>query len=129
MKLKRLIITAALCVLPVTALVGCQPPAEQPNTSTPAVGTPMAKDQEKNPIALPAGMGGAVIINNTADNMRVVVSDTIATVPPQTSFLFILAPATYTFKIYRNGFTKAIPREETIVAGSSRFVYMMPSGF
>jgi|GEM_PF-3390529 len=122
MKLSKLIITAVLCVLPLSA---CQPPPEQPNTSVPAVGTPMVKDQEKQPITLPEGMGGAVIVNGTLDTMRVVVSDTIATVAPNTSFLFILPPAAYTFKIYRSSFRKAIPREEVLVAGSTRFVYMM----
>ena len=124
-KLSKWIVIAVLCVLPTASLTACQPAAEQPNTSIPAVGTPMVKDQEKQPIELPQGMGGAVVINNTLDKMSVVVSGTLATIAPNTSFLFILPPAKYTFQIYRSGFKKAIPREEELVAGTPRFIYMM----
>lgn len=123
--LRKWIVTAIVCVLPAMALAGCQPSPEQPNTSVPAIGTPMAKEQEKQPITLPEGMGGAVIINNTLNKMSVVVSGTLAVVLPNSSFLFILPPAKYTFQIYRGGYQKAIPREEELVAGKPRFIYMM----
>ena len=124
MKLNKFIVTALLCFLPVIT-AGCQPSPEQPDTFVPAIGTPMAKNQEQQLITLPAGMGGAVVINNTLDKVRVVVSGTVAAVPPNTSFLFVLPPATYDFKVYRAGYSKAIPHKETLEAGKPRFIYMV----
>ncbi len=106
------------------ALAACNS-VEQPSATLPAIGTAMPAPRGVIDINLPPGMGGVLLVNNTKENFRVVVSDTIASVDAGNAFLFILPPNAYTLKVYRPSEPKAVEQRETVDAGKTRFVYFL----
>jgi hypothetical protein len=77
-------------------------------------------------IQVQPGTTGIFLFNQSAAVAQVVVSETIATILPQQTFLFVLPPQDYELKIYRSDHLEAINRTETVSAGKTRFVYLMP---
>ena len=57
--------------------------------------------------------------------VNVVLSDTIATIPPTYGYLFVLAPGTYNFYVYESDNGPTV-RTETIKPGKVRYVYIYP---
>ena len=92
---------------------------------TPAAGTPIPAGQEAVPIDLPSSSSGVLFVNQGSAAVRVVVSDTIATIPPAQSFLFVLPPNAYEFYIYEPGVPPRSHREQT-ESGKVRYVYLVP---
>jgi hypothetical protein len=111
----------------VLALGSCQnnriPPIEQ--YTVPALGTSLPAEAVSRVLGLPDGGSGIAMFNNSPAVVRVVVSDTIATISPAEGFLFILPPQDYRFYIYHaNGASQAFV--ERVENGKVRYVYLRP---
>ncbi len=107
------------------ALSACTPPIPRPDQITvPAVGTLMPGGQEEGVQPnLPPEQGGALFINQTGLNLQVVVSGTIALIPPGQDFLFALPPGIYEFYVYQPDIAPRILKE-TLGSGKLRYLYI-----
>lgn len=120
-----LAVPIAAAVMVLCAACAPTPSREQPTVTKQAIGTPMPVAVAKA-IQVQPGTTGIFLFNQSAAVAQVVVSDTIATILPQQTFLFVLPPQDYELKIYRSDHLEAINRTETVSAGKTRFVYLMP---
>jgi hypothetical protein len=119
-----------ILVLFTLALGGCQAdnqikaPSED-QIRTPAVGTPIPAGAGLSPVTLPDNGSGALFVNNASVKVRVVVSNTIASIDPRKGFLFVLPPGSYQFFIYDLEPTVQVSIEK-IDPNKVRYVYLLP---
>jgi hypothetical protein len=108
-------------------LLACAPslPAASDFT-TPAVGTPIPGGHEESvSFDLAADQSGALVINQTGHRIQVAVSNTITSLGIGEDFLFVLAPDTYQFYIYRSDSAPYV-HSEKLEAGKLRYLYLTP---
>jgi hypothetical protein len=117
----RNLLIALCCTL---ALSACSQTAEPKFTSL-AVGTVVPNGEEARLAPLPVGMGGALLVNRSENPIRVVISDTLATIPSGQGFLFILPPATYDVQVFKTDTDGPLRREESVSEGKTRYVYIL----
>lgn len=98
------------------------PPVDQ--FTIPAVGMlmPPGPEEAVKP-DLPSGSGGVLAINQTGVEVKVVVSNTLATIPAGNMFLFVLPPDTYQFFVYQPNAAPRLFVEQT-QGGKMRYVYL-----
>ena len=96
------------------------PPEEK--FTIPAVGTLIPVGGGTHQLSIPHDVGGSLVVNNTEAEIRVVVSDTIATIKPTQGFLFILPPGTYQYYIYGLGTSKIYV--DQVQGNKVRYVYI-----
>lgn len=125
---RRIVVAIVLTGILGSMLLGCNslppvPPAEQ-FTQIP-IGTPIPYEQHGAPVTLPPGMSGAMFVNQKTTPIRVAVSDTITTIIPGQTFLFILPPASYQFYVYEVDAPNSA-RTENLELGKVRYLYLLP---
>jgi hypothetical protein len=125
---RRVAVVIILSGILSSLLLGCNslppvPPAEQ--FKQVPIGTVIPYDKHGAPVELPPGMSGAMFINQKNTPIRVAVSDTITTVTPGQTFLFILPPASYQFYVYEVDASNST-RTETLEPGKVRYLYLIP---
>lgn len=113
-----------------TILAGCSsqssptqiPPVDQ--FTIPAVGTlmPPGREEAVKP-DLPSDSSGVLVINHAEVEVKVVVSNTLATIPAGNMFLFVLPPDTYQFFVYQPNAAPQLFVEQT-QGGKMRYVYL-----
>jgi hypothetical protein len=126
LRVVQLLCGAALCLI----VAGCSrdqiPPADQ--FQAPAIGTLLPEQHEESVRPdLAADVGGVLMINQTGVEVRVAVSSTIAAIPANSSFLFLLPPNIYQFYIYEPGMAPW-SHSETVAGGKMRYVYLPVRG-
>lgn len=123
-----MLVRSLLCAFVLALLIACSssdiPPVDQ--FSTPAVGLAIPDIIPQDPLVLPEGDSGVLFVNRTSLPVRVAVNETIAEIPVNESFLFVLPPGSHRFFIYE---TDANPKDhvEQTEAGKIRYVYLIPT--
>lgn len=90
-----------------------------------AIGTPLPPGTFPDVSALAKGMSGALYVNRTSRPVRVAVDDTIAEIPVEHGFLFVLTPGSHRFYIYEQNAKPKIHLEQT-ESGKIRYIYLLP---
>ena len=108
-------------------LLACTPSLPAASDFTvPAIGTPIPGGHEESvSFDLAADQSGALMINQTGHRIQVAISNTITSLGVGEDFLFVLAPGTYQFYIYRSDSTPYVHTEK-LEAGKLRYLYLTP---
>jgi hypothetical protein len=123
MRLSRLAIISLLVAF-ATACAARIP--SQSDFTVPAIGTLMPGGHEEAvSLDLAANQSGALVINQTGFRIQVAVSNTITSMAIGEDFLFMLAPGTYQFFIYRPDSVPYV-HTETLDGGKLRYLYLTP---